>query len=86
EGDDLAGLGLVRDSHNEPLLAVRSDGPTGVHVTDVNGTVICVAGPPEDGGDGLEMMVTRAGAPYRRLLLGLSLAIELLRAGELHLA
>lgn len=82
--EESAALGIVRDSHNEPMLLVRGDGPTGVHVTDVNGNVIAMAGTPEDCEVGLDILVTRTGAGHRRLLLGLTLAIELLRTGGLR--
>ena len=82
--EESAAVGIVRDSHNEPMLVVRGDGPTGLHVTDVNGAVIAMAGTPEDAEVGLDILVTRTGAGHRRLLLGLTLAIELLRTGGLR--
>ena len=84
-----AGVGIVRDSHGAPMLVVRGDGPTGLHVTDLDGNVLLMAGPADDGdgdGDGLDVLVTRGGAEHRRMLLGLTLAIELLRAGRLRTA
>lgn len=86
EGDDPAGVGIVRDSHGEPAFVVRSDGPTGLHVTDMDGNVLALASPCEDVAAGLDIIVTCGGSEHRRLLLGLSLAIELLRAGRLRQA
>lgn len=84
--DDPAGIGVVRDSHGELSLIVRGDGPTGLHVADMAGNVLLVASVPEDEDTGLDVLVTRGGAEHRRILLGLSLAIELLRAGRLRQA
>jgi hypothetical protein len=82
--EDVAGLGMVRDSFNEPQMLVRGDGPTGVHVVDTEGRVVALASPIEDSPTGLDVVVTGAGSDHSRLLLGVSLALELLRAGGLR--
>jgi hypothetical protein len=82
--EDVAGLGIVRDSFNEPMLLVRGDGPTGMHVVDAAGDVLAIASHMEDSPTGLDVLITGAGADHTRLLLGLSLALELLRAGGLR--
>jgi hypothetical protein len=85
-GEDAAGVGIVRDSGNEPMLVVRSDGPTGLHVTDMKGNVLLLASASEEAAAGLDVIVTPGGSEHRRLLLGLTLAIELVRAGRLRQA
>lgn len=71
--------GLVRDSHFEPLLLVRDDGPTGIHVVDRDGIVLALASPVEGGAEpGMDILITGAGAgDRRRMVLGLTLALAL---------
>ncbi|MDQ1436833.1 MAG: hypothetical protein QOK43_462 [Acidimicrobiaceae bacterium] len=72
-----AGDGIVRDSHGQPLLLVRGDGPTGVHIVDREGVVVSLASPVPNQ-EGLDVLVTPVGnGENRRLLLGVSLAIVL---------
>lgn len=69
---------IVRDSHGDPLLLVRADGPTGIHIVDRDGVVLALASPVSDSKGGLDVLVTPAGlGDRRRLLLGVSLAVEL---------
>jgi hypothetical protein len=82
--EQVAGLGIVRDSFNEPLLLVRGDGPTGLHVVDGSGAVLAIASQVDDSVTGLDLLITGAGAVHTRMLLGVSLALELLRAGGLR--
>jgi hypothetical protein len=83
-GDRHVGLGMVRDSHNEPMLLVRGDGPTGIHVIDSRGEVLVLASPLAGARAGLDVLMTGAGTERRRLVLGLTLAIALLQAGGLR--
>ena len=79
-------LGLVRDSYDRILMAVRADGPTGVHVIDSDGQVLALGSRmARNDGVGLDLLLTRGGA-YRSetIVFGLSLALELLRVGELR--
>jgi hypothetical protein len=80
------GLGAVRDSYNRVLLLVRTDGPTGIHVTDGDGNVLALASTlPGRTRPGLDVLLTTAGACTRtRLVLGLTLATELLRLDALR--
>lgn len=69
---------VVRDSHGDPLLLVRADGPTGIHVVDRDGVVLALASPVSESKGGLDVLITPAGlGDRRRLLLGVSLAVEL---------
>jgi hypothetical protein len=69
--------GLIRDSHFEPLLLVRDDGPTGIHIVDRDGIVLALASAIE-GGTGMDILITGAGAgERRRLLMGVTLALAL---------
>ena len=78
--------GVVRDSYDQVLMAVRADGPTGVHVIDTSGQVLALASRlPVRTAPGLDLLLTRVGASRREsILFGLSLALELLRVGDLH--
>lgn len=70
--------GVVRDSRGEPLVIVRGDGPTGIHVVDRDGVVLALASLVCDTKGGLDVLITPAGlGQHRRLLLGVSLAVEL---------
>ena len=77
-----SGDGIVRDSHGDPMLLVRGDGPTGVHIVDRDGVVLALGSTVSDEKGGLDVLVTPAGLAEqrRRLLLGVSLAVELARA------
>ena len=80
-------IGMVRDSFGAIRMVVRADGPTGLHVIDAAGEVLALTSrrrPPE--GHGCDLLVTAEGAAVgTHLLFGLTLALELLRAGRLRL-
>lgn len=86
EDPTISRVGLVRDSYDHVMMAVRSDGPTGIHVVDTTGNVLALASRHGRGrAAGLELLVTRAGAGGQEtVLFGVALALELLRSGELH--
>lgn len=74
---------IVRDSHGEPLLAVRGDGPTGIHVVDRDGVVLALGSPLSGSRVGIDFLITPAGLGDRcRILLGLSLALALMRVTD----
>jgi hypothetical protein len=79
-------LGVVRDSWGDVLLLVRNDGPTGIHMIDVDGEVLALASTlPGRTRPGLDILVTGAGARNRnRMVLSLTLAVELLRLDDLR--
>jgi len=79
-------IGIVRDRHERVLFLVRSDGPTGVHVIDTEGNVVALASRSAGSqGIGLDVLVTRPGVRRQELVLfAVTLALELIRAGELR--
>ena len=82
-GVDAGGIGLVLDSYERLVLAVRSDGPTGVHVIDADGNVLALASQDEDA-EAIDVLVTGAGAARTEtLVFGVVLALQLLRTGQL---
>jgi hypothetical protein len=83
--DGSSGFGLVRDGQDDLLMAVRGDGPTGMHVIDANGEVLALASRHRPASEvGMDLLLTRAGGSRSQtILFGLSLALELLRVGEL---
>ncbi len=85
EREGAGAFGLVRDSYEQVLMGVRADGPSGLHVIDVDGRVLALASRNQPGqGVGLDLLVTKDGACRNQtIVFGLSLAIELLRVGEL---
>lgn len=71
---------IVRDSHGEPMLLVRGDGPTGIHVVDRDGIVLALGSPLPGNRVGMDFLITPAGLGDRcRILLGLSLALTVMR-------
>jgi hypothetical protein len=83
--DGNGGVGLVRDSYDKVVMAVRNDGPTGTHIVDTDGRVLAmasrVAGPKQQG---LDLLLTRAGVERTEtIVFGVTLATELLRQGQL---
>lgn len=81
---DANGLGLVLDSSDRLLMAVRADGPTGTHVIGSDGTVLALASRGGIAGDAVDILLTGAGADRTEtLVFGITLALELLRAGAL---
>ncbi|HZQ27020.1 MAG TPA: hypothetical protein VFA94_04910, partial [Acidimicrobiales bacterium] len=79
-------LGIVRDSFGNVLLLVRTDGPTGLHVIDLEGNVLALASTlPGRTRPGLDILVTGTRARQRiHLVLALTLAVELLRLDDLR--
>lgn len=81
-----AHIGTVRDSWNDVLMAVRADGPTGLHVINPTGDLLALSSrrrPPN--GHGCDVLITPAGlAAGEALMFGVTLALELLRAGALR--
>ncbi|HYE80072.1 MAG TPA: hypothetical protein VEI97_19000 [bacterium] len=79
------GVGLVRDSYDKVVMAVRDDGPTGTHIIDTDGRVLAMAS--RLGGarqQGLDLLLTRAGVRRTEtIVFGVTLATELLRQGQL---
>lgn len=74
---------VVRDSHGEPLFLVRGDGPTGLHVVDRDGIVLALGSPLPGNRVGIDFLMTPAGqGDRRRILLGLSLALSLMRVTD----
>lgn len=75
--------GIVRDSHGEPMLLVRGDGPTGLHVVDRDGVVLALGSPLGAHRTGMDLLVTPAGlGERRRILMGLSLALTVMRVSD----
>lgn len=79
-------IGVVRDSRDGVLMVVRADGPTGLHIINPVGELLALSSRrrlPE--GHGCDILVTPAGgADGAVLILGVTLALELLRAGGLR--
>ncbi len=85
EADASSGRGLVGDTYDQVVMALRADGPTGMHVVDRHGRVLAlISSRPRGGRDGLDLLITRAGGSgHESVLFAVSLALEVLRAGEL---
>ncbi len=82
--DDTRGVGLVRDTHERVLMAVRADGPTGIHVVDNDGKVLALASRHRPKHRGLDLLVTRAGASRNEtIVFAVSLTLELMRHKQL---
>lgn len=79
-------IGVVRDSSDGVLMVVRADGPTGLHVINPVGELLALSSrrrPPES--HGCDILLTPAGgADGGALMFGVTLALELLRAGALR--
>ncbi|MGH9179383.1 MAG: hypothetical protein ACRD0N_12625 [Acidimicrobiales bacterium] len=81
-----AQIGTVHDSWGHLLLQVRADGPTGLHLITPDGRLLSLSSRNRgrDSG-GHDVLVTPAGAELgTSLLFGVTLALELLRAGALR--
>lgn len=82
--NDAGSMGLVRDSHDRVLMAIRVDGPTGIHVVDNDGKVLALASRHRRDQPGLDLLVTRAGASRNEtIVFALSLTLELMRQEQL---
>ena len=81
---DSLSIGLVRDTHDRVLMAVRADGPTGIHVVDSDGRVLALASRHHQNRPGLDLLVTRAGASRNEtIVFALSLVLELMHHRQL---
>ena len=79
-----AHIGAVIDSAGTPVMLVKADGPTGLHVIDPGGDVLALTS-RRRGGHGCDLLLLPAGARHGvPLMLGVILALELLRAGALR--
>ena len=85
--DDDHGFGLVRDSYDHVLMAVRADGPTGMHMVDTDGRVLAMASRHRpDRRLGMDLLMTGDGAcRSKTIVFAVSLALELLGQG-LHVS
>lgn len=83
-----AHIGAVTDSFGNTLMLVRADGPTGLHVIDrVGGLLVLTSRHRGADSHGCDVLVTAAGAAEGTgLMLGITLALELLRTGLLRRA
>ena len=81
-----AQIGTVRDSWGHPLLQVRADGPTGLHLITPDGRLLALSSRNRGReGAGHDVLVTPAGDELgTSLLFAVTLALELLRAGALR--
>lgn len=80
-------IGVVRNSWDALVMVVRADGPTGLHIIDPSGELLALSSrrrPPES--PGCDVLFTPTGAGCGTLLFGVTLALELLRAGALRRA
>ncbi|HEX2701730.1 MAG TPA: hypothetical protein VHM89_16125 [Acidimicrobiales bacterium] len=78
-------IGVVRDSWDAAIMVVRADGPTGLHIINPAGELLALSSrrrPPD--APGCDILVTAEGATQGALMFGVTLALELLRAGALH--
>ena len=79
-----ASIGAVVDSDGAAIMLVKADGPTGLHVIDPGGEVLALTS-RRRGGHGCDLLLLPAGARQGiPLMLGVTLALELLRAGALR--
>lgn len=80
-----AHIGVVSDSSGLPVMSVRADGPTGLHVVDPAGELLALTSRRRGGGQGFDVLLLPAGTRQGTILvLGVTLALELLRAGALR--
>lgn len=80
-----AHIGTLAGSDGTPVALVRADGPTGLHVMDPAGAMLALTSRRRRPAAGCDVLVLPAGAAVgTTLLLGLTLALELLRTGGLR--
>lgn len=81
-----AHIGVVADSTGRDLMLVKADGPTGLHVIDATGELLALTSRRRnDPAHGSDLLLTAAGAHVGlHLMLGVTLSLELLRAGALR--
>lgn len=79
-------LGALVDGSGRVRVLARGDGPTGVHLIDSDGYVLALVSRRRRGdGHGADVLVTPAGSAHSsRQLLGVTLALELLRSGAVR--
>lgn len=79
-------IGVVRDSWDRVTMVVRADGPTGLHVVNPMGELLALTSRRRSpDGNGSDILVTPAGAASGPAqMFGVTLALELLRAGGLR--
>ncbi|MGQ0521742.1 MAG: hypothetical protein ACT4PX_11415 [Actinomycetota bacterium] len=79
-------IGAVCDTYGRTLMVVRADGPTGLHVIDPTGQLLALTSRHRDRDThASDVLVTALGAEFGSgLLFGVTLALELMRAGALR--
>lgn len=79
-------IGEVTDSYGATVLMVRADGPTGLHIIGPDGELLALTSRHRGReSHGCDVLITAAGtAAGTGLLFGVTLALELLRAGALR--
>ncbi len=83
-GHDASTIGLVRDTRDRVIMAVRADGPTGTHLVDNGGKVLALASRHRPSRRSLDLLVTRAGASRNEtIVFAVSLTLELMRHKQL---
>ena len=80
-----AHIGTLTDTDGAAVVLVRADGPTGLHVIDAGGGMLALTSRRRGPGSGCDLLLLPAGAALgTTLVLGLTLALELLRSGGLR--
>lgn len=81
-------IGVVCDSSGAVIMLVRADGPTGLHMINSVGELLALSSRrKQSDGNGCDVLVTPAGAAGgNSLMFGVTLGLELLRAGGLRRA
>lgn len=78
-------IATLTDSDGSPVVLVRADGPTSVHVIDPGGVMLALLSCHRGAGGGCDALVLPAGSSCgTTLVLGLTLALELTRTGGLR--
>ena len=79
-------IGEVTDSYGATVLLVRADGPTGLHIIGPDGELLALTSRQRGReSHGCDVLITAAGAAVGTgLLFGVTLVLELLRAGALR--
>lgn len=80
-----AHIGTVSDASGAPVMLVRADGPTGLHVIDREGGLLALTSRRRTPAAGCDVLLLPAGGAIgTAVVFGLTLALELLRAGGLR--
>lgn len=79
-------IGEVTDNYGETTMVVRADGPAGLHVIDPAGALLVLTSRNRRrDAHACDVLVTAAGLAHGTgLVLGVTLALELLRSGALR--